>query len=359
MVVGHTLDAVLWEPARQTALFAGYSFSRGFTAPLFLVVSGFSFSLVSERRWEAYLALGADTRRRLGRIALLLLLGYALHLPYLSLEKLLFAATDADLLAFLQADVLQCTAVGLLALQLLLVVTRRPARFAACAAAIGALLVLATPLVWSIDFGKHLPAALTPYLSTRTPSLFPIFPFLGYLFLGAALGHRLNAARAVGRDGPWLNRMAALGAVLVLLGIGACHLPWSLHSEKDFWQASPCIVAIRMGGVLLIMRAVFALRAGVPWGPSALGLLGRSSLLVYVAHLVVVYGSAASLGFAQRTGRIIPTLDALVLALFLVAAMWLLAWIADFVRRDYRPVFRLTQAGLGTALVYLFLTRPY
>ena len=54
-----------------------------------------------------------------------------------------------------------------------------------------------------------------------------------------------------------------------------------------------------------------------------------------------------------------PLLVEAILALCLVVAMWLCAWIVDYVRRDFRLVFRLAQTGLGSTLTYLFITKPY
>jgi uncharacterized membrane protein len=359
MIVGHTIDAVLWAPARDTLVFRSYEFTRGFTAPLFLVVSGFAFSVVSERHWSRCLTAGPLLGRRLSRIILLLVVGYALHLPYLSLEKLVFDASNYDLQAFFQADVLQCFAVGLLTLQLVLMVSRRPLVFAVASALLGAATVFATPWVWSIDFAGTVPAAVTPYLNTRQLTLFPVFPFLGHLFAGAAVGHWYTSARAAGTAERWLRHLLVTATALVIGGAVVGLLPFELYPPHDFWRANPSITLLRLGVVLLIICAIFALRWRRPLLTDIAGLLGRSSLLIYTAHLIVVYGSAVSLGFAQRIGRTLPAPSTLALALAVVAAMAALAWLLDYLRRDFCLLFRLGQAGFGSTLVYLFVTKPY
>ncbi|HSQ76692.1 MAG TPA: heparan-alpha-glucosaminide N-acetyltransferase domain-containing protein, partial [Bacteroidota bacterium] len=89
MVIGHSIDSVLSPAARTTDLFRVYDGLRGFTAPLFLFISGFAFSVVVLKRWDAYVAFGAPARRRLTKMIMLLGLGYALHFPFFSLNKLL------------------------------------------------------------------------------------------------------------------------------------------------------------------------------------------------------------------------------------------------------------------------------
>ena len=58
MVMGHSIDAVLSPDARDTEAFRVYDALRGFTAPLFLFISGFAFAVVPDARWDAFVAFG-------------------------------------------------------------------------------------------------------------------------------------------------------------------------------------------------------------------------------------------------------------------------------------------------------------
>jgi fucose 4-O-acetylase-like acetyltransferase len=105
---------------------------------------------------------------------------------------------------------------------------------------------------------------------------------------------------------------------------------------------------------------VFSYVRNIPGIVSAqLTALGRSSLLVYVVHLVVVYGSVLNPGLMQRVGQSLSPPEAVAAAFGVLASMVLMArgWL--YLRSHHTVPSRIVQAGLATGLVYMFLTRPY
>jgi hypothetical protein len=61
-----------------------------------------------------------------------------------------------------------------------------------------------------------------------------------------------------------------------------------VYPVYDFWRTSPTYVVLKCGVLLLLFALAFLLDR-LP-GPSALRQFGRTSLLVYWAHLEIVYG---------------------------------------------------------------------
>ena len=115
MVQGHTLD-VLLTPAHQfTPWYNYWLFCRGFTAPMFMTLSGFGFALATLRHWEEHLQFGPAVAKRLRRFAFFVLLGYSMRIPVRSLRDLRWAGPDAWQ-GFLQVDVLQTIGFTLIAL---------------------------------------------------------------------------------------------------------------------------------------------------------------------------------------------------------------------------------------------------
>jgi hypothetical protein len=162
MVLGHSIDAVLSTDVRATEVFRIYDALRGFTAPLFLFISGFAFAVVTGRRWEVFAAFGSPARKRVGKMAGLLVLGYMLHFPFFSLNKLLHNTRPEEYAMMFQVDILHCLAVSIIMLQLLVVITRTPERFLRVTAAAGTLIVLLSPLIWLLDLRGALPPAIAP-----------------------------------------------------------------------------------------------------------------------------------------------------------------------------------------------------
>ncbi len=297
MVFGHTLDLTLEDRLRDLPLVNLYWSFRGLTAPLFLIVAG--WALVASLR-----STDADTLgRRLRRAALVLALGYGLHWPGFSAAQGM--ATEGTLWPHLLAfDALPCIgwciAAGVLLASLL---PRRAGR-------IGAFGVLAlwVPFVTVVSWPVGLGAGwLWRGLLGHPEVHFPLVPWSAFFFLGGALALLLPALRERRH-----RSMALLlaGGLLVLL------LEWT--GLEDWSLTSPWPTFYRMGQAMIAL----GLLSAVPvWRVPGLLTLGRSSLGVYVAHLVLLYGWAGDEGLAMRWARQLSIPAALGLGtLVLVAA---------------------------------------
>jgi peptidoglycan/LPS O-acetylase OafA/YrhL len=69
------------------------------------------------------------------------------------------------------------------------------------------------------------------------------------------------------------------------------NLPYSVYAHSDFWRNSPALILIRVGISLLLLAGAylwtqFGARAGWSWMQN----LGKTSLLVYWVHVMLVYG---------------------------------------------------------------------
>jgi hypothetical protein len=118
--------------------------------------------------------------------------------------------------------------------------------------------------------------------------VFPVFPWATYALLGAAGGVVLAQARVRGAEARAVAILAALGAAAIPAALLADARGPSLYARYDFWYTSPAYVMEKSGVVLLVLAFAYVVDR-LP-GPSALRPLGRASLLVYWAHLEIVYG---------------------------------------------------------------------
>jgi len=359
MVLGHSVDAVLAPAPRLTEAFRYYDVLRGLTAPLFLLLAGFAFTVSTVKHWDQHTRFGRPTVRRFVRAALLLGIGYALHLPFLSFGKLLLTATPDDYARFLQADVLHCVALSLAALQLSVLVARTTARHLRLILALGVVIAAVAPLVWAMDFNALLPRAVIPYLNQQYRTMFPLVPFAAYMFLGAALGHSFLLARDAGTERLWYRRMMLAAGLLVGAGLAGSLLPWTVYPGHDYWKTNPGMLAIRAGSVLALVIAFLRLRRFPPRLAGVMVRLGQASLFVYVAHLILVYGSVVNPGLARVLGQDLSAPSAIAVAFGVLLAMTALTSAFGSLRRSYGVHLRIAQASAATLLMYLFLTRPY
>ena len=238
LIQGHALDVLLAPVYRQGALFETWLFLRGLTAPMFFLLSGISFTLASLRRWDAYARPCKESLRRLGRFAFFIILGYVMHWPAKSLQDFKYL-DSAGWQGWLQVDVLQCVGFTLIVLQLTLFAAKTPKRFASLAILFSSFFVLLAPVTWAVDWSHYFRLSVASYFNASTGSLFPLYPWSGYLCLGAALGYlyvQWQAKSPAALAAPPLVKTSAL-----LGAIGVCfHLvPLNPYAHADFWKTSP------------------------------------------------------------------------------------------------------------------------
>jgi acyltransferase len=311
MVMGHTLDAVLAPEARQTAAMTTYWHARGFTAPLFLMVSGWAVTLAIARSGARGWAIPLG---RVRRVVLLLAIGYALRWPGWALDR--FLAGDRDVWAhFLAFDALHTIAVALLVTSLVLALPFGRAGKVAAVSALGA------AAAW-LGAGAGIPgeqAATAAGLPASLPgmalaqalggtSAFPLVPWSAYFFAGTLLGLLAPA-----------DRRGAVCAAAVGVALVGVTVLWSGLGDRA--PGDPVLIAFRMGVVLAVLGALSL----VPARQAALAApLGRSSLGVYAIHLPIVYGWSTIPGLSFRVGRTLAPGAAIATAALVLAVSFAL-----------------------------------
>ena len=139
-----------------------WQFQRGLTSCLFLLLSGFAFSVATARHWASHLSPSRALVRRLRRFALFIALGYAMRIPVAPLRAMA-SASDAAWRTLLAVDVLQLIGVTFIAVQLLVIASRSRRVFSGVAIALALALTFAAPAIWSTNWEPSLPRAIAPY----------------------------------------------------------------------------------------------------------------------------------------------------------------------------------------------------
>jgi surface polysaccharide O-acyltransferase-like enzyme len=359
MVMGHSIDSVLGMEARATDAFRIYDAIRGFTAPLFLFISGLANYIVTTRRWDDYVSFGKPMRARIQKMLLLLGLGYALHFPFFSLNKILHHTTQQEVAQMLQVDVLHCLAVSVIILQALFLIGRTHRGFFVVGTGFTLAAVFLGPFLWGGDLAPVVGPVVAPYLNQFQASIFPVFPFGGYVFAGALAGWLYVEATRGGHVIVFAQRVMLITLAAAMLGMLADFLPFTPYPAYDAWRGGPAMFMIRLSVVLLVTAGFFFLRNLPVVVSRNLVTLGQASLVVYVVHLVLVYGSAANDGLMQLIGQRLWVTGALAVAVGVLLTMVLLVHAWRYVKREHGTRWRMLQAGLASILIYFFLTKPY
>jgi hypothetical protein len=344
MVQGHVTDTLLTAVARAEPWYVFQQVFHGSTAPGFLFASGFVAGLP-----RAPLAPRAALRRA-RRLLFVLGVGYFLHLPYFSFWKTVGASSPAERAALLACDALHVIAgTQLFVIALQWVAGRHWTRWAGLLALV---VVALTPPVWSSGLSARLPEALAPWLDERTGSRFPVFPFSAFVLAGTLAG------TALGRAEPGRRHRREIGWGLALLALGAL-VAWALHGRVDYWGPSPAYVLVRLGGLLLLLRAVEgAAHAGLP-GVRALALLGHETLLVYVAHLYVLFGGVFGRSPLTPWHAQMGVAGALAVLVLMLPLLLAAAWLWRGAKQRAPREAQLALVFVTVAFLYEFAVRPW
>lgn len=367
MVETHVLNATLLQSLWSGAVFPVLTFMNGLVAPAFLFASGMAYAVTTRRKLKDYLVCGPALFRQVGRLLSILAIGYLLHIPRFNFHHLLYEVGAEAWVNFFQVDILHCIAVTLLLLQVMLSVFRTEERTYRAAAIVAVLVALATPPVWNVDWATALPLPLAAYLNSMHGSLFPLFPWSVFLLAGAVAGHLLNRARdrqAEAEAGDATDRFrsllgwGALAAVLVSFAmepVAAC-----LYPAYDYWKTSPSFVLFRLGLVmaLTVVMFVYEKHRGVSSG-SVVALFGRESLIVYVTHLVLIYGKFGSFCFAERVRGSFDYGEALIATSTLLLLMYVLAFAWSRVKRGSPRIRYALEFAVLAVFLVIFFADPF
>ena len=347
MVQGHTLDVLLTPACQYSPWYNFWLFCRGFTAPMFMTLSGFGFALATLRRWDDHLRFGPVVAKRLRRFAFFVILGYSMRIPVRSLRDLRWASPDAWH-GFLQVDVLQTIGFTLIALQLLVWVLRTPRRLAAAAGMLALIVAFTAPLAWRSPLLNSLPLAISSALIGTTGSLFPLMPWSAYIFLGAALG---VGYVVFGQSNPSLLRKAIpVGLLLLGCGIALERVSLQIYGQANYWPTTPHLFIARIGFVTAALGLATFVERFLPVSPRTMRSLAEESLLVYFVHVVLLYGSNWNPGIKQHIGGTMGFGHAYPLVIVLVSVMMMMALYWNRAKKNYPlPSLVLRWAVVGAA----------
>jgi len=290
MIPTHTLDGVIIPSIKATSLYQSVAFFNGLVAPAFLVSSGFLavYTYTNGKFW-----------RRLRRGIELMAFGYATQLPTKSLFLLIVFTVGYILSSlgvsgevimggwrfypppewfirglniFRRVEILISIGSGVLAITLLLRFIKENRRRSAIFFILGLLFWVLTPWVW--EWGKSLPKFLSPYF-TREGSLFPIFPYWGYMFFGSSLGSSYLVERRI---------------TFYLMVFPTLAVPLAMFIPFPASEGAFLNILLRVGTLMLFLF-ILVVAEGFGFRSDFLAMLGRNSLMSYAFHNSIVYGS--------------------------------------------------------------------
>jgi uncharacterized membrane protein len=353
MIETHVVNALLKPEIREQSFFSIVNFLNGLVAPSFLFCAGFSLAIILQKRWNDFLSFSPSLWKYFWRLFYILLLGYSLHIPYFSLEKMLGPLTERDWNRFLQADILHTITITLVLLVAVVLVIRKECTSVGSWTTLGLLFVFFAPILREFDLSS-LPMWFRGYLTNQFKSQFPLFPWSGFVIGGAITGYWYLYYKKREIETIWMGSLAWYAALFIILSILMEISPLTLYPNHNFWSASPEFFFVRLGIVLMLMfffwkleqNSIIYLPTKWPLRDSPIVLFGQESLIVYVVHLLIVYGDDEKLSMIKRWGKTMNFAECLSLSLALIVAMYLLAYGWHWLKGKNKKAANYVLAGI-------------
>ena len=296
MIQCHAFNSFTRMELRGTSGYVLSQFVGGMAAPLFMFMAGMTFGFQME----------SLERREAGRLRRWLIslrrAGYILVIAYLfRLTNWMGALPNASTQELLKVDILNCMGLAMIVFAAAAVCdSETRARYAVFVAlAVAA----AAPVMSGLDWTGAAPWLRDYLVPSPLRGRFPFFPCGAYIGFGLAAGAAVKrvAAERMDRLMQW---SFLIGLVLIFGARYFTDLPFSVYGNSDFWRNSPGLILIRVGIALLLLAGCYVwTEYCVSRGWSWMENLGKTSLLVYWVHVMLVYGTLTN---ALRQALTIP-----------------------------------------------------
>lgn len=356
MIEVHVFNAMLQPYIKNLSWFTQLNFINGLVAPSFLFISGFAFILAGKKKLDEFRKFKFAFWRQIGRIGLIFLVGYSLHLPYFSLQKMLHKATGIEQANFIVVDILQCIAFGLLMLFLLRLLIKSDVTYRWIMLALGFFSVWLAPYFWNINISSTVPAVISNFITKKGGSLFPLFPWLGFMFFGGVACSYFMQARENGTVKTFFKHFSIAG--LIFLIIGHLCLTEGFILQVKMPPPNYLFFILRLGYVFLILSACWFVEEKFGLKENYVLDVSRESLVVYWLHLQIIFRKIVNdKSLENAVHQSLTVLQAIGVTILFILVMMLIANLWHQFKVKYASVSRIATAVIIWGGIFLFLIK--
>ncbi|MBK8945250.1 MAG: DUF1624 domain-containing protein [Ignavibacteriae bacterium] len=340
MIQGHTTDTFLSNEYRNTES-AAYNFwltMRGFTAPIFMFSSGLIFTyLLKPDKFDFF----SNPRiiKGIKRGFTLIGIGYLLRFPTHRIFDIA-SVSKYQWDTFLTVDALHLIGAGLLSTITIAFFTNYLKIHLNLLLGIAIIILfIVSPQIAKIDWDNYLPQILTGYLYSKNGSFFPLFPWLIYVLSGAMLGYYLSNNEGIYFKKRFSILLFTIGISLVGFYLGIYAFSHLLPQNISDWLYANSIIIARLGYVIIANSLMAFIARNFNHIPKIISDTGKKTLMLYVAHVIILYGCALFPGFNKFWGKTLTSYQTLVVVFLMLGLMFLLVLYSDRISNYWKNKF--------------------
>jgi len=281
MLQGHVFHSFLRDDLRGGGPYIMSQFLGGMPPAVFLFLLGVTFAFLMDSQQKKGVAAGGRLVASLRRAGYLFAAAFAFRL-----QLWLFSIDKSPWTDLLRVDILNCMGLALLVLSAMSVF-RTEERIRLCAV-LGVAIAAASPVVSSLDWSGTPPLVRNYVIPDH--NFFGFFPWASFVAFGMSAGSILRRLRP--EDVPSTMQWFGWGGLaLAFTAYVISSFPTSIYGNSDFWLNSPALIFIKLGAILIFVAFAWVWNIGASaaaW--SWVRQFGMTSLLVYWAHIELVYG---------------------------------------------------------------------
>jgi hypothetical protein len=298
------------------------------TAPIFMFTAGTVFTYLFRLVKEPF-SKNVRVVKGIKRGLLLIFIGYLLRYPTWSLVDF-SNVSEYSWNIFFAVDVLHLIGFSLFILLFLFYLSEKLKLNDYILLSLSALLLFSvSPLFFNIDWESFLPRFIAGYFYEGSGSLFPIFPWAGYVVAGGVLGSYLARNPMVFKSIKFSISLAIIGAAFIIASFAMEYISELLGEVTEDNSASTSIIFFRLGFILILNAMVSFISIKANSIPKFIILIGRNTLLIYVVHLVIIYGSAWNPGLYTYFARSFAGWETFIYTVIILGLMTLMVLLVN------------------------------
>lgn len=291
---------------------------RGFTAPLFFTITGLVFTYLLVKNQKYPFLKQKRVKKGLVRGVSIIIWGYLLQLQLRQIDMYLTGQINSRFYSF---HVLQCIGLGIISLILFYWIYRKlkiiPFEI---------LLIVAGTIFFTVF--SYVTTGSNNYFPKNAPkiiqnafygpnSIFPIFPWFGFIFFGGVVGVFLNKNKEKIRNIGFILRMLSLGIAFCLLAYLIITILGSIYPDNQifgngYWYFMQLAIIL----VVLTVMLLFDQKTKIKL-PFLLA-IGQNTLTVYIVHVIVLYGAIFGIGIKTYLSKSLTFGESIIGAVFFI-----------------------------------------